>query len=201
MSTEFQLARLREVERSAAAASAAATPALLAVLDSPRLRARLRRCCTELAQESARELLERLRSETQALEVVTGIASRGGDGPFAWDVTVSQAEAAGRLDNQWANRFVHGGAFSARGWFGVQDDVEVGAYGLRPFSARARPASLAEADERAVYHVVNSMRSDAGSPLYGNVSPVLSPRAALSTARNAPPISRAGGGGCRCAAQ
>ena len=35
--------------------------------------------------------------------------------------------------------------------------------------------ACAEANERAVYHVVNSMRSDAGSPLYGNVSVVLSP--------------------------
>ena len=174
-STPYQIARLREVERSAAAASAAATPALLALLDSSRLRAHLRRCCADIAKESARELLERLRTETRALEVVTGIASSGGSGSFAWDVTVSQAQAAGRLDNQWANRFVHGGAFSARGWFGVQDDVEVNAYGLHPFSSRARPSSLAEANERAVYHVVNSMRSDAGSPLYGNVSVVLSP--------------------------
>lgn len=92
---------------------------------------------------------------------------------------MEDAEPTAALDDQWANRLRHNGSFAPvphsffSNWFKIQDDVEVLKYGLKPFEARGRPASLGEARERGSYTLTNSMRADACSPLYGNLTLVL----------------------------
>ena len=184
--SDFQVARFAEVQASAKAASAAAEPELLAVLDSGAFRAALAACCPAFAGESAASLLGTLVGEMGAAEICTGIPAGGGpDAPGgSWSTSMEDAERTEDLDDQWANRLRHNGSFapspashSFRHWFALPADVEVGAYGLKPFSARGRPASLAEANERGSYALFNAVRSDACSPLYGNLTLVLEPEA------------------------
>jgi len=54
----------------------------------------------------------------------------------------------------------------------IQDDIETKIYGMKSFGKHGEPRSMLEAAERGVYCLANSMRSDAGSPLYGDVSAV-----------------------------
>ena len=184
--SDFQVARFAEVQASAKAASAAAEPELLAVLDSGAFRAALAACCPAFAGESAASLLGTLVGEMGAAEICTGIPAGGGpDAPGgSWSTSMEDAELTEDLDDQWANRLRHNGSFAPSNashsfshWFAIQDDVEVGAYGLKPFSARGRPASLSEANERGSYALFNAVRSDACSPLYGNLTLVLEPEA------------------------
>ena len=62
------------------------------------------------------------------------------------------------------------------GWFQTQDDVETKLYGLRPFEAHGAPRNNSEAAERSIYALLNLAGADGGSPLYGDISAVLSPR-------------------------
>ncbi|KAH8069412.1 hypothetical protein JL721_5974 [Aureococcus anophagefferens] len=74
--SDFQVARFAEVQASAKAASAAAEPELLAVLDSGAFRAALAACCPAFAGESAASLLGTLVGEMGAAEICTGIRRR-----------------------------------------------------------------------------------------------------------------------------
>merc|ERR1712232_1241336 len=91
-----------------------------------------------------------------------------------WDPDLQEGYRGSYFENQWEVRVIHNGTFSGSFWFPTQDDAEVQIYGLKPFSQRGVPKNLAEASERGPYCVVNSMRADAGSPLYGEVSAVFS---------------------------
>ena len=180
--SDYQVARFAAVEARAEALSEAAKPELLRALDSGAFRSYLAACCPSYANWTADALLGTLVAETKRAEVCTGIPAGGGaDAPgSSWSTSMEDAEPTGFLDDQWANRLRHNGSFvpdnsshSFTHWFAIQDDVEVGAYGLKPFSARGQPATMAEANERGSYALVNGVRSDACSPLYGNLTLVL----------------------------
>ncbi|KAH8072576.1 hypothetical protein JL720_11143 [Aureococcus anophagefferens] len=147
--SDFQVARFAEVQASAKAASAAAEPELLAVLDSGAFRAALAACCPAFAGESAASLLGTLVGEMGAAEICTGIPAGGGpDAPgSSWSTSMEDAELTEDLDDQWANRLRHNGSFAPSNashsfshWFAIQDDVEVGAYGLKPLAPVTKAA-------------------------------------------------------------
>jgi hypothetical protein len=64
-----QIALLRETQREAQAASAQASPFVLAALDDPAFRRGLSHCCPNIAELPAPELLERYRAETRLSEM------------------------------------------------------------------------------------------------------------------------------------
>jgi len=124
---------------------------------------------------TAIELLKRLQAEVGVSEIVSGFPSTSSSS-WWWDPTIAEGYARNFFENQWQVRVLHNGSFDGFDWFGTQDDVETKIYGLRPFSKRGKPSNLSEASERGPYCAVNSLRVDAGSPLYGDVSAVFSPK-------------------------
>lgn len=182
--TNFQRARVQEVRRQAQAASLAARPKLLHLMGSETFRQALRHAVPEVANTSSIELLHLLRREIAASEVCTGLPAAPSHFPgfptYWWDMTLEEGLTSDALLNQWAVRLVHNQSFAPPpgpnqySWFDIQDDVETRLYGLKPFRERGEPSSMQEAAERAVYTLVNTMRSDACSPLYGDVTFVMS---------------------------
>eukprot|EP00658_Telonema_sp_P-2_P046931 TRINITY_DN3532_c0_g1_i2.p1 TRINITY_DN3532_c0_g1~~TRINITY_DN3532_c0_g1_i2.p1 ORF type:complete len:889 (+),score=180.04 TRINITY_DN3532_c0_g1_i2:145-2811(+) len=162
-----------ESAAAAAAASQAALPELRTLMDSAEFRSALHSCCPRLSSFSTEELLTSLGSEYQAAEVVTGFTARQSK-QFFWGFSIEDGMENNRFLNQWEDALSHNMSFDGgHGWFSTQDDVETNLYGLKPFEHRGDPASMSEAGERGVYTVINTMRADMGSPLYGDVSAVL----------------------------
>ena len=184
MQTPFQRARVEEVRQHAKTASLAARPELLRLMDSGPFREALRHAVPEVSNASSVELLHSLRREISVAEVCTGVpaapSSYPGFPPFWWDMTLEEGLTSDELFNQWAVRLSHNGSFGGSepkkrdSWFETQDDIETRLYGLKPFRTRGAPRSMAETRERAVYTLLNTMRSDACSPLYGDVAFVMS---------------------------
>eukprot|EP00931_Biecheleriopsis_adriatica_P057806 TRINITY_DN34314_c0_g1_i1.p1 TRINITY_DN34314_c0_g1~~TRINITY_DN34314_c0_g1_i1.p1 ORF type:complete len:465 (-),score=83.94 TRINITY_DN34314_c0_g1_i1:26-1420(-) len=183
--TPWQSGLFARVQSTARRASALATPALLARLNSTEVREALRQCCPAVSMMPAEEILSKLRAEIAASEVVSGFNARDGPRgmPF-FDFSLSEAEGGSHFESLWEVWVRHG--VQIRNWTTGMDDVETGFYGLRPFAQRGNPKSISEAKERAPYCFLNIMGIDAGSPLYGDVSLVLSPQAARSTSLLAP---------------
>ena len=67
---------VRNIEKDAAPASAAATPQLLATLDDAALRQTLSECCPEVASLTASELLARFEAEAAVAEITHNIQPR-----------------------------------------------------------------------------------------------------------------------------
>jgi len=181
--TEWQRRNFEQVSDAARLASERALPDLLAALDGGALRERLaKQCATLAANSSASELLRRLRAEYSVAEVVSSFDAESPSGgpfknPFWWSFTLADGMAGDELLNQWEVRIKHNESFNGgKGWFSVQDDVEVKLYGLRPFESHGSPRSDSEAAERSIYALLNLAGADGGSPLYGDISAVLSPR-------------------------
>jgi hypothetical protein len=142
-------------------ASAAATTALIAELEQPEFRSQLaQRGLAELSKEPGRGLLERLRAEAAAAEVVHNLAiwanetddaacnavtdPAGAACPSCLGWSVGNAQGMPRtpvfqqpqLDNLW-ELGVHGFVqpHDVVGWMNGPDTFEVGAIGCDPFSA------------------------------------------------------------------
>ena len=132
--------------------------------------------------------------------------SPSGRHAFWWSFTLADGMLGDELLNQWDVQVKHNETFGSKGWFGIQDDVETKLYGLRPFESHAEPRNDSEAAERGIcarrrphtprtHHtplllqmrqhpapctvadaLLNLANADGGSPLYGDISAVLSPR-------------------------
>eukprot|EP00913_Durusdinium_trenchii_P022096 g20764.t1 len=145
---------LNEVNSTALQRSSAATPKLLARLDGADTRAFLARCCPEVAQWPAADLAETLRQNLRAAEVVSGFSSEVNRSFFSF--SLSEAEDVSHYENLWEL------------W--MRNHAE-----LSNYSEPAYPKSMEEARERSAYFLLNSLRVDVGSPLYGDITVVLLP--------------------------
>lgn len=114
------------------------------------------------------ELAERIRREVAVSEVVSGFSERSAN----VDMSVDDGRSGiGYFENIWEAGELHNYSWGSD-WWPTMDTIESELYGMRPFSNVGKPASLEEATERGPYCIVNLLRVDAGSPLYGNVSAV-----------------------------
>ena len=121
--TPEQAALIARIEQEAAVSSAAAAPALLALLDSDAFRRDLRGCCSSLAALGAQALLDLLSAEVQHAELTHNFNAV--NGPKAWenDVSVATLANATYFFNLWEL------AYLGLARPGVQvggNDVEVG---------------------------------------------------------------------------
>jgi hypothetical protein len=161
------------------AASSAATPALLAVLNSSEFRGGLRKCCgvSGIAEESAGQLLDRLHAMLYASELVHNF-----DGSFETDATIEIGlyNATEYFPSTWQLRYL--GYYGPRGnprWgypASPEGVSEEGIFGMQPYrGAFDEPLTFAAASSRLLYVALNSLRVDLGNPNFGNVSAVFSP--------------------------
>lgn len=173
--TEFQVEHFEKIARIAEVASQAAEQDLLEQLQRDEFRYYLGQCCPGLVNLSAGELLAKLRAERQVAEIASGFPAAEKDyHDGAGDYTLDIADRTTWYQNQWEVG-VEGGAdfHNGSGWDGIQDALETDLYGLRRFKHAGAPASMAEAQERGSYFVLNTIHSAAGSALYGDVSFIL----------------------------
>mmetsp|Transcript_3602 Transcript_3602/g.10662 ORF Transcript_3602/g.10662 Transcript_3602/m.10662 type:complete len:458 (-) Transcript_3602:387-1760(-) len=180
-------------ERAAAAASAAATPRVLELFASPELRRLLSACCPAAAKLSPERLLDRVRAEAKAAEIVHNFPARPA-GEFV-DVSMASLEKYGFFLNQWQAQLIPPaeappdaspvwtpGAFDPRSTAANASSAhyknlgpqiaEISIFGCPPFARPLRP-TWDEAANRLVYAAHNIRRLDTGSaPLFGNVGAV-----------------------------
>lgn len=184
--TYYQKILVKQIMADAAIKSKAAEPALLAHFEQPLFRRGLDACCPSISKLPASELLRRLKEEVAVSEIVSGFdAASPSHSDSWWGMSIEEGRNGSYFENQWETRVNHNGSFMNSGgmgsWFTTQDDLEHGIYGLKAFKHRGAPASMDEAAERGPYCVVNTLKVDAGSPLYGSVSAVFSPARAKAT--------------------
>mmetsp|Transcript_86598 Transcript_86598/g.181434 ORF Transcript_86598/g.181434 Transcript_86598/m.181434 type:complete len:524 (-) Transcript_86598:174-1745(-) len=190
-STEWQTKLLEELEEQSKQRSEAANPSLLAELAKPEFLQNLKDCgvAEEVRNLTAADLAQRLRDEVDAVEVVTNFFSHG---ISLWAASInfsmSLPEAMtgpGFLESNWEVMARHGVNFSELGpqgeWLKIQDGVETGIYGFKPFQNPGAPKSFAEAAERPAYFMANLFKIDAGSQLYGDVGLVVASDLAKAT--------------------
>jgi len=184
--TSYQKVLVKQVMADAAIQSTEAEPALLARFEQPSFRQALGACCPSISNLPASELLQRLKEEVAVSEIVSGFdASSPSRSDSWWGMSIEEGRKGSYFESQWQTRVNHHGGFTDSGglgnWFTIQDDLEHGIYGLKAFKHRGAPASMDEAAERGPYCTVNTLKVDAGSPLYGSVSAVFSPAKAKAT--------------------
>ncbi|CAE7776661.1 clpC, partial [Symbiodinium sp. CCMP2456] len=165
---------LLTVHATARQASAAAEQSLYARLDSSDIREALGKCCPSAAVLPAPALAERLRAEVRSAEVVSGFSAQVNASWFSF--SLDEAERIPYYENLW-EIWVRNRAELSNYSFGL-DWIEAAYFGFKPFEVHAEPRTMAEARERAPYFALNALRTDAGSPLYGDITVVLRPSVA-----------------------
>eukprot|EP00438_Fugacium_kawagutii_P036752 Skav205308 [mRNA] locus=scaffold3444:56571:57953:+ [translate_table: standard] len=190
--TEWQRELFHQVNQTAFSMSRKSQPQLLNRLDSTDVRALLAECCSEVAQLPAEALAKELRRALLAAEVISGFSTVVNRSFFSF--SLSEAEQVDHYENLW-EVWVRNDAELSNYSLGM-DWVETSFFGFKPFEKHAHPNSMAEAKERSVYFLLNSLRVDAGSPLYGDVSVVLKPSFAHATAIISPLDSGSWAGFC-----
>lgn len=190
--TEWQRHLLHQVNRTAHSMSEQFRPQLLDRLDRGDVRALLAKCCPQVAQLPTQALAAEVRKALLAAEVVSGFSTEVNRSFFSF--SLSEAEKVDHFENLW-EVWVRNDAELSNYTHGM-DWVETSFFGFKPFKEHAHPRSMEEARERSVYFLTNSLRSDAGSPLYGDVSVVLKPSFAQATAIISPLDSGSWAGFC-----
>jgi hypothetical protein len=175
--TDTQIRAMGLLRERAVALSVAATPALLARLDSPGMRAHLRACCrlSGLAKWPAERLLSALREHMRTAELCHNF-----DGSFETDVTLEiMLNATAYLPSAWPLRYLgyYGPMTAAMGHpRSPEPSAEEGVFLLPHFSGPYDlPASWAEASSRLQYIAHNALRVDAGNLGFGRLVAVYSP--------------------------
>ncbi|CAE7648085.1 CLPC1 [Symbiodinium microadriaticum] len=178
--TSWQRNLVRQVHATARQASAAAEQSLYARLDSSDIREALGKCCPSAAALPAPALAERLRAEVRSAEVVSGFSAEAClllPVNASWfSFSLDEAERIPYYENLW-EIWVRNRAELSNYSFGL-DWIEAAYFGFKPFEVHAEPRTMAEARERAPYFALNALRTDAGSPLYGDITVVLRPSVA-----------------------
>jgi hypothetical protein len=182
-STAVQRRVLEELRPRAAAASTAATPALLGLLDSAAFQQGLRKCCPSVAGLGGVALLARLEEEVAAGEVTHNFEPLNTNDTWQDDVSIPILSNASMLFNLWTVSYLGLGHFPGHQTY-WGNDLEHNLFGFPDFtgafvglnaSRHRRPASLAEASDRPVYTTMAwNLNSGLGNEKYGSVGAVLS---------------------------
>ena len=192
---ELQRKTYAELADRARAASDAATPELLALLDSSSFRQQVATYVPSLANETADDLLERLRSIFATAEILHNF-----DGGWDADMSVEFAERhqAQHFASTFEVRYASESESEAAGGDGTaaadadkQQSYRVrhkdatanqGIFGLPPFGGDEKPRDYTEATSRLTYGALNLMRRSVGQVFYGDVAAVFHPRYWAQTA-------------------
>ena len=191
--TKFQHDLVQRVRAAAEPASAAATPLLLAALDAAPFRAALTACCADhpsgVANESAPQLLARLREEVRVAELTHNFNANS-SGSWEGDVNITTAAALPYLPNLWSLQFLN---LTEKVSQREEDLAEVYIMGFTPFDDRggapvgaAAPPDFASASARPLYVAHNMLGLATGNPTFGDVAMVLRPSVVQPMALVAP---------------
>ena len=165
----------------APAASKAATPELLAHLDSANFRKMLTDCCNRsgIAAWAAKDLLDALNAILQASELVHNF---DGEATFETDATIEIGlyNATEYFPTTWQLRWLeyYGERFNPRWGFpgsceGVGEESE---FNCAPFAGpHDEPLTYRAASSRLIYIALNALRVDVGNPSFGNVTAIFAP--------------------------
>ena len=164
--TPDQLEIMERAKARAKAASAAATPSVLAFFDSTPFRQMLKDCCPEVADLPADELLQSYRAEAQVAELAHALPATRQSRTPSVDVTISELGKMSWFPNEFQEAMLNGQNGSSRG-SEISDDAMKEIFGCKPF-AGAQP-TWAEASSRLIYVAHNLRRLDTGSePHFGD---------------------------------
>jgi len=174
--TRAQLDAFNNLTANAESLSAAATPALLELIDSPEFRRNISHL-SRVANMSASDLLT-LFNQTLALSVVThGLYPQASNPMVALlDVTLQQLVQYSFLPNQWERvslGIVNTTSVYGQGVLYVENGVETKLFGLPEFNTSLDQVTLVEAQDRVSYGALSLMRSSDGIQYYGPVQLVL----------------------------
>ena len=176
---DAQIDAVAAAATAARARSAAATPALLAHLNSSSFRESLHACCAAsgLAAQPAEQLLSTLRAIIYAGELVHNF-----DGSWEQDATIEIGlrNATDYFPSTWQLRYLeyYGPRNNPRWGFpsspeGVSEEA---IYYLPRFQGpHDEPTSFESASSRLLYIALNALRADVGNPGFGNVTAIFSP--------------------------
>eukprot|EP00438_Fugacium_kawagutii_P018302 Skav212451 [mRNA] locus=scaffold385:43035:44417:+ [translate_table: standard] len=190
--TEWQRQLFQQVNHTAHGISQQFHQQLLHRLDRADVRGLLASCCPELAQLPAEALAKELRTALLTAEVVSGFSSEINGSLFSF--SLSEAEEVREYENLWEVWVRNDGEVATT--HGAMDWLETSFFGFKAFKEHAHPKNKLEARERSAYFMLNSLRVDAGSPLFGDVSVVLKPSFAHATAIISPVDSGSWAGFC-----
>ena len=173
---ERQSARMvelfNEASTAAATASAAATPELLAYLDSSDFRRNISAHCGDIAKLPADQMLARYEEELGVVELIHNFDAIC-DGDHG-DTCVGLEKDSLYFHNLWQLKYL--GLVNqtyGTGCVGFEDNAETQLYGFPSFTGRdGCPASFAEASDRPLYVAFNALKLDVGNPHFGDVSAV-----------------------------
>lgn len=172
----IQRKAMKVTTKIATVASAQATPALLALLNSDEMRSSLRRCCPSLVNMSSQQLLDELRGNVETAELVHTFDGSFDVGP---SIEMNLYNATEYFPTQWQMRYLRWAG--ELWWYGqpnVETTMEENTFHLPPFRGDDdTPTDYTEASSRLVYVTLNMLRIDSGNRAfgYGNVTAVLSP--------------------------
>jgi len=177
----------------AARDSAAAAPGVLAMLDSEAFRTLWRQRCPSLAALPAADILSRYRTALEVSEVVHGFPAN--DDPNqnnALDMSIDMMllNESTYFFNQWQMPLLFrqrefASYFELVAYLAPAGAAEPAIWGFPPFRGGGAlgkvlgsgfPTSIAEADDRIVYTVLNQHRVDFPAYLWGDVAVVFSKR-------------------------
>jgi hypothetical protein len=179
--TPTQVAMMAHWQREAEGLSAAATPALLAHLESSDFRSVLAECCPVAAAVPVPDLLTALRAELRGAELVHNfqvVSSNASDVHHAVEDTNLEFELNARaFYNIWEVAFLTK-SFDV---ISATSRTEVDMFGFQPFTGGnmtdpgSQPRSFEEAQERPIYTALNARAVNSGNPNFGPVSAVFRP--------------------------
>ena len=188
--TPAQRQAMARLSRQAVAASAAATPSLLAELGSPAFRSNLTALAPGLAALSPAQLLARWHASVEVTEIAHGFhAQNDPTQNNALDLDITIAADAKYFYNQWQLPVLFPqresvAYYELLSFLGPAAAMEVELYKLRPFTAPIPgrtssqpplwpggwPANLSEASDRLMYAILNQHQVDFPTWLWGDVA-------------------------------
>eukprot|EP00913_Durusdinium_trenchii_P012808 g12026.t1 len=165
-----QVSVLELSRAKAKAASEAATPQVLSFFDSVGFREMLKGCCTEVANLTAEELLQRYRAEAQVAELAHALPAPGESIGVFSDVTTTEVGELPWFPNEFEVALMHNRSMS-EGAAPINDIAQKEIFGCKPF-AGPKP-TWTEASSRLIYIAHNMRRLDSGSePFFGDLTVV-----------------------------
>ncbi|CAK9062594.1 unnamed protein product [Durusdinium trenchii] len=168
--TQDQVSVLELSRAKAKAASEAATPQVLSFFDSVGFREMLKGCCTEVANLTAEELLQRYRAEAQVAELAHALPAPGESIGVFSDVTTTEVGELPWFPNEFEVALMHNRSMS-EGAAPINDIAQKEIFGCKPF-AGPKP-TWTEASSRLIYIAHNMRRLDSGSePFFGDLTVV-----------------------------